>query len=84
MNFKCDQCGGTSLTLFREKREYDQSEDWENTPIFGVNWKKRTTPTLIYKAECRKCGKIWGPVWSMLALRSLMIRHGGVLHDEKV
>ncbi len=84
MKFKCDKCGGTDLTLFREKREYDLSEDWKDVPMFGVNWKIRTTPTLIYKAECRRCGEIWGPVWSLLALRNLMIRHGVVLENEKV
>jgi hypothetical protein len=84
MKFKCNKCGGTDLIFFRERREYDQSENWENTPIFGVDWKKRTTPTLIYKAECSRCGKTWGPRWSLLALRSLMILDGVVLENEKV
>jgi len=84
MSFKCDKCGGTSLILLREKREYDQSENWEDVPMFGVNWKKRTTPILMYKAECSRCGEKWGPIWSLLALRSLMIRDGVVLENEKI
>lgn len=84
MSFKCDECGETSLTLFRVKIEYEQSENWKDVPMFGVNWKTQTTPTLMYEAKCSGCGGKWGPVSSLLALRNLMIKYGGVLEDEKI